>query len=88
MLYPGKIDPLSNATEENKRPMLFEQVRRRLRLKHHSLQTEKAYVYWACRAISIIPIRCMRKNNGVLIFKPLAKSPAPILAAGRYAYPV
>ena len=44
MLYPGKIDPLSNATEENKRPMLLEVVRNRLRLKHDSLQTEKAYV--------------------------------------------
>lgn len=45
MLYPGKIDPLSNTIEENKRPMLLEVVRNRLRLKHYSLKTEKAYVY-------------------------------------------
>ena len=51
MLYPGKIDPLSNTIEENKRPMLFEVVRNRLRLKHDSLKTEKAYVYWIRRTI-------------------------------------
>jgi hypothetical protein len=31
--------------------MLLEVVRNRLRLKHYSLKTEKAYVYWIRRTI-------------------------------------
>ena len=66
MLYPGKIDPLSNATEENKRPMLLEVVRNRLRLKHDSLKTEKAYVYWIRRYISLISKTLQKKLSGVI----------------------
>lgn len=51
MLYPGKNDPLSNDNEINKRPMLLGVVRSRLRVKHYSLKTEKAYVYWISRYI-------------------------------------
>ena len=66
MLYPGKIDPLSNATEENKRPMLLEVVRNRSRLKHDSLKTEKAYVYWIRRYISLISKTLQKKLSGVI----------------------
>ena len=66
MLYPGKIDPLSNAIEVNKRPMLLEVVRNRLRLKHDSLKTEKAYVYWIRRYISLISKTLQKKLSGVI----------------------
>ena len=66
MLYPGKIDPLSNATEENKRPMLLEVVRNRLRLKHDSLKTEKAYVYWIRRYILANNKTHPRELNGAV----------------------
>jgi len=67
MLYPGKIDPLSNATEENKRPMLLEVVRNRLRLKHYSLKTEKAYVYWIRRYILANSKTHPRELNGAAV---------------------
>ncbi|SDQ76845.1 phage integrase N-terminal SAM-like domain-containing protein [Pseudoxanthomonas sp. CF125] len=37
------------------RPRLFDEVRRRLRVKHYSLRTEQAYLYWIRRYI---------QNNG------------------------
>ncbi len=67
MLYPGKIDPLSNAAEENKRPMLLEVVRNRLRLKHYSLKTEKAYVYWIRRYILANNKTHPRELNGAAV---------------------
>jgi len=66
MLYPGKIDPLSNAIKENKRPMQLKVVRNRLRLKHYSLKTEKAYVYWIRRYISLISKTLQKKLSGVI----------------------
>lgn len=33
------------------KPKLLDQVRRALRLKHYSYETEKAYVYWVKRFI-------------------------------------
>jgi integron integrase len=73
MLYPGKIDPLSNATEENKRPMLLEVVRNRLRLKHYSLKTEKAYVYWIRRYILANGKKHPRELNGAAVERFLTR---------------
>ena len=53
MLYPGKIAPLTDSVEVNKRPMLLDVVRNRLRVKHYSFKTEKAYVYWIRRYMHI-----------------------------------
>ena len=53
MLYPGKNDPLLNSNEVDKRLMLLNVVRNRLRVKHYSFKTEKAYVYWIRRYMHI-----------------------------------
>jgi Phage integrase, N-terminal SAM-like domain len=37
--------------QDSPRPRLLDEVRRRLRLKHYSLRTEKAYLYWIRRYI-------------------------------------
>lgn len=42
---------LSNQPESAQRPRLFDGVRRKLRLKHYSLRTEQAYLYWIRRYI-------------------------------------
>jgi integron integrase len=44
----GENVPIS---PEPAKPKLLEQVRRRLRLKHYSLRTEKAYIFWIRRYI-------------------------------------
>jgi integron integrase len=67
MIYPGKFDPLSNTIEENKRPMLLDVVRSRLRVKHYSLKTEKAYVYWIRRYILANGKTHPRELNGVAV---------------------
>lgn len=46
-------------------PRLFEQVRSRLRLKHYSLRTEKAYLYWIRRYIFATGKRHPRDTGGV-----------------------
>lgn len=51
MFYPGKNDPLLGAEDAVKRPMLLDVVRSRLRVKHYSIKTEQAYVYWVRRYI-------------------------------------
>lgn len=52
MQYPGKNDPLIGRGDSGKRPMLMGVVHDRLRVKHYSLRTEKAYVYWIRRYIA------------------------------------
>jgi hypothetical protein len=42
---------INNAIGVAPRPRLFDEVRRRLRLKHYSLRTEQAYLYWIRRYI-------------------------------------
>jgi hypothetical protein len=42
------ITPRSNTTPQ---PRLFDEVRRRLRLKHYSLSTERIYLQWMRRFI-------------------------------------
>jgi integron integrase len=72
--YPGEArsrvaDP---ETSEPKVPItkevrLIEQVRARLRLKHYSLRTEKAYIYWIRRFILANGKRHPRELNGVVV---------------------
>lgn len=40
-----------NQPDSAQRPRLFDEVGRRLRLKHYSLRTEQAYLYWIRRYI-------------------------------------
>lgn len=49
------------------KPRLLEQVRRRLRLKHYSLRTEKAYVFWIRRYILANGKRHPAELNGVVV---------------------
>ncbi|AKC85508.1 integron integrase [Pseudoxanthomonas suwonensis] len=51
MSYPPGNGEISNAGRGS-RPGLFEEVRRRLRLKHYSLRTEKAYLGWVRRFVA------------------------------------
>ena len=48
-------------------PRLFEQVRARLRLKHYSLRTEDAYLYWIRRYILANGKTHPRELNGVAV---------------------
>ena len=44
---------ISNLGSTLPRPRLFDEVRRRLRVKHYSLRTGPAYLYWIRRHIQI-----------------------------------
>ena len=55
-------DPANGASAE---PKLLEQVRRRLRLMHYSLRTEKTYLYWIRRFIYATGKRHPRTMGGV-----------------------
>lgn len=46
------------------RPRLLDEVRRRLRLKHYSLRTEQAYLYWIRRYIHCNGLRHPRELGG------------------------
>ena len=46
------------------RPRLLDEVRRRLRLKHYSLRTEQAYLYWIRRYIRENTLRHPRELGG------------------------
>jgi integron integrase len=66
---PGDGAP-SKVTQElaigaSEEPRLLEQVRRRLRLKHYSLRTEKTYLYWIRRFIYATGKRHPRTMGGV-----------------------
>jgi integron integrase len=66
---PGKTAPLNPASvmvnPASAEPRLLEQVRSRLRLKHYSLRTEKAYLYWIRRYIFASELRHPRDMGGV-----------------------
>ena len=49
------------------KPRLLEQVRRKMRLKHYSLRTEKAYVFWIRRYILANGKRHPAELNGVVV---------------------
>ncbi|MHB8385448.1 phage integrase N-terminal SAM-like domain-containing protein [Metallibacterium sp.] len=51
MSYHSGSEGISAAVPAAPAPRLMDEVRRRLRLKHHSLRTEKVYVAWIKRFI-------------------------------------
>lgn len=63
---PEVQDPaaISNSRVVAPRPKLFDEVRRRLRLKHYSLRTEQAYLYWIRRYIHSNDRRHPRELDG------------------------
>jgi integron integrase len=80
MSYRGKQTPISetrNASREEEsrsaRPRLLDEVRNRLRLKHYSLRTEKAYLYWIRRYIHANDLRHPRELDGVAVERFLSR---------------
>lgn len=67
MQYDRKAAAISSATLEPERPRLLDEVRRRLRLKHYSLRTEQAYLYWIRRYIRADVLRHPREIGGAEI---------------------
>jgi hypothetical protein len=55
------------------RPRLLDEVRNRLRLKHYSLRTEKAYLYWIRRYICANGRRHLRELDGVAVERFLSR---------------
>ena len=51
MSYPTGTNLISSAVAPAPKPRLLDEVRRRLRVKHYSVRTEKAYVGWIRRFI-------------------------------------
>lgn len=58
---------ISNQPDPAQRPRLFDEVRRKLRLKHYSLRTEQAYLYWIRRYIHANGRRHPRDLDGVVV---------------------
>lgn len=74
MSYHGKQTPISETREESgdarsqgSRPRLLDEVRSRLRMKHYSLRTEKACLYWIRRYIHANGRRHPRELDGVAV---------------------
>ena len=67
MSYEGATPPVSDGGEWPARPGLLEEVRKRLRLKHYSLRTEQAYLYWIRRYIRASGRKHPRELDGVAI---------------------
>jgi hypothetical protein len=65
MRYHGNGTPRSGEAAPGSPPRLFDDVRARLRLKHDSLRTEQAYLYWIRRFILANGKRHPRTLNGV-----------------------
>jgi integrase len=74
MSYRGQQTPISkqcngsiDADEAQAKPRLLDEVRNRLRLKHYSLRTEKAYLYWIRRYIHANGRRHPRELDGMAV---------------------
>lgn len=71
MTYRGMRPPISEGDGQAEnvagRPRLLEAVRSRLRLKHYSLRTEQAYLYWIRRYIHANGRRHPRELDGVAV---------------------
>jgi integron integrase len=65
MSYPGGNGVISAARCDPKGRRLFDEVRRRLRLKHYSLATERVYLQWMRRFILANGKRHPREMGGV-----------------------
>lgn len=64
MQYAREPAAISSADSQLDRPRLLDEVRRRLRLKHYSLRTEQAYLYWIRRYIRANGLRHPREMGG------------------------
>lgn len=74
MTYHGNETLISDAKQgndgprqEGARPRLLDEVRCRLRLKHYSLKTERAYLYWIRRYIHANGRRHPRELDGAAV---------------------
>jgi integron integrase len=65
MTYLFETAAISSTPSTLPRPRLFDEVRRRLRLKHYSLATERAYLQWMRRFILANGKRHPREMGGV-----------------------
>ncbi|RRN78187.1 integron integrase, partial [Pseudoxanthomonas sp. SGD-10] len=53
MSYDGELAAITGGVAPRGAPRLLDQVRGRLRLKHYSLRTEQAYLYWIRRYVRV-----------------------------------
>ncbi len=67
MSYDGEQTPISSRPGAGREPRLLGQVRGRLRLKHYSLRTEQAYLYWIRRYIRAYLPRHPRDLDGAAV---------------------
>lgn len=67
MSYDGEQPPISAGPAAGREPRLLEQVRARMRLKHYSLRTEQAYMYWIGRYIRAWLPRHPRDLDGAAV---------------------
>lgn len=67
MQYDREITAISDDVVATARPRLLDEVRRRLRVKHYSLRTEQAYVYWIRRYIRANAPRHPREIGGAAV---------------------
>ena len=67
MSYDGEQTPISAGPAAGREPRLLEQVRARMRLKHYSLRTEQAYLYWIRRYIRAWLPRHPRELDGAAV---------------------
>jgi integron integrase len=67
MSYDGEITPLAGSGRERPRLRLIDAVRDRMRVKHYSLRTEQAYLYWIRRYIRACGGRHPRELDGVAV---------------------
>jgi hypothetical protein len=69
----GTVDPPGDTQAGAARPRLLDEIRSRLRLKHDSLRTEKAYLYWIRRYIHANGLRHARELDGVAVERFLSR---------------
>lgn len=67
MSYHGRQTPLVAPAAGAQQPKLIDEVRTRMRLKHYSLRTERAYLYWIRRYIRACGMRHPREFDGVAV---------------------
>lgn len=73
MSYDGAQTPISKAAAAQAAPRLLDQVRARMRLKHYSLRTEQAYLYWIRRYIRANGLKHPRELDGVAVERFLTR---------------
>jgi hypothetical protein len=64
MQYDRSAAAVTGVRTQPERPRLLDEVRRRLRMKHYSLRTEQAYLYWIRRYIQANGRRHPREMGG------------------------